>query len=248
MRIIIKPAGVLILAGVLAVGGVLFVKRGAPPRAASAAPVGKPAAPPTKSPLGEVTDPGELNEKGMIATWNRDTAQARDWLFLGPLRSGEEIVEKANNQSDQEKMARIINKAYLPNEAKYAAREGATFQLAGTSYSWRKVHGSAFDFKNLFATPEQPMDRLKNMVVYGVTQFQSEKAQQKVIRFRSDDGAIVWLNGKQVYKNTAIRGVTAEDKLTLDLNSGKNTLLVKVGQGDGGWGLMVQFEDLSGLK
>jgi hypothetical protein len=250
MRIILKPAGAILVAGALTLVGVVAV-RTLGTSAPNAAPVGKPAGvdPIEARPgIGVVTDPGEVSEKGMLAAWNRSADQARDWLFLGPLTSGETITDKANNQDAQAKMSRIINKAYLPNEAKYTAREGASFKLFGKDYTWKKIRGSAFDFKDIYATPELPLDKLKDMVVYGVAHIQSEKAQDRVVQFRSDDGAIVWLNGKQVYKNTAIRGVTVEEKITLPLNAGKNTVLVKVGQGDGGWGLLFHFEDLTGLK
>ena len=239
MQVIVKP-------GVLVFTGVFISRRGSSPPPSVGQPSlsgGAPGAADDK-----VTDPGELDEKNMMATWNRDTTQARDWLFLGPLISGENIADKSNNEDVQAKMARIINKAYLPNEAKYAAREGASFLLFGKNYAWRKIRGSAFDFKEIFTSPQTPVNSLKNVVVYGVTQIQSAKAQTKTLRFRSDDGAIVWLNSKQVYKNTTIRGVKIEDKIALPLKAGQNSLLVKVGQGDGGWGMMVQFEDLSGVQ
>jgi hypothetical protein len=246
-RVVIKPNGVLLIgiaaAVILGVTVVQISGRmnsgqkpvgGAPPAATNAA----------AAPDDEMTPP-EREEKEMLVNWNKEPGQARDWLFLGPLSSGSQITTMGNDADAQAQMDRTINTVYLPQEAKYQAKENASFNLEGKNFSWRKFNGSAFDFKNIFTTPETPISSLKNVVVYGVTYIDSPKAQKKVIRFRSDDGAIVWLNGDQVFKTTKIRGVREEDTIPINLRPGKNTLLIKVGQGSGGWGMMVHMEDAS---
>jgi hypothetical protein len=247
LRIIIKPKGlialtVVIAAAMLGIAAPQFKAhrdaKGAPVGAAS---VGGSTA--EAADLNTITDPGELEEKGMIRDWNKAPGQAHDWLFLGPLASGSQIKTKSNEQNAQAQMDRIVNSVYLPNEAKYQAKENATFNLYGKTYSWRKVHGSAFDFKDMYSGPQTPVNSLKDVVVYGVTEIDSPEATTKIMHFRSDDGAIVWLNGDQVFKTTKIRGVRPEDTFPVKLRAGKNTLLVKVGQGDGGWGLMVHLQD-----
>lgn len=247
-RVVIKPNGVLLIglttAVVLGIGIARFSGR----TEADAKPVGGTPAPvATTAPAAPEDDmtQGEREEKAMLVDWNKEPSQVRDWLFLGPLSSGSQITTMGNDADAQAQMDRIMNTVYLPQEAKYQAKENATFNLEGKTYSWHKVHGSSFDFKNMFETPEVPMSSLKNVVVYGVTSIDSPKEQKKIIHFRSDDGAIVWLNGDQVFKTTKIRGVREEDTIPITLRPGKNTLLIKIGQGSGGWGMMVHLEDAS---
>ncbi len=65
----------------------------------------------------------------------------------------------------------------------------------------------------------------------------------------SDDGCKVWLNGKCVHEYQGRRGVVADqDRIVLDLKAGWNTLLVKVEQYTGGWGLVARLEDLPASK
>ncbi len=251
VQVIVKPLGAIVL-GVLAVGGVASVvflggasvrgrKASAKTASVGKSAVGLPtAASPAKAPY--VRDAGEIGEANEITAMNT-AEQSRPWLFVGPLPAGSTIQGAAENQSEQWQMDKIIGTNYLPDEAKYQGREGATLTAGGQTFTWRKVEGSAFDFKTLFATPETPMESLENKVVYGFTRFNSAKAQKKVLRFRSDDGAIVWLNGKQVHKTTKIRGLREEDKIPVQLREGKNTLLVKVGQGKMGWGMLAQLKD-----
>lgn len=51
----------------------------------------------------------------------------------------------------------------------------------------------------------------------------------------SDDGIKVWHNGQQVLSNNVGRGAMPDqEKVVLDLASGKNTLLIKIANGEGG--------------
>lgn len=252
MRVIIKPKGLIALGalGATIVLGVVATQLGAkssegPKPAENAAPVGG-LAKPTASPEAPdaIDNPGEGEEKVMLSDWNKNKDQARDWLFLGPLPSGVEIKEMSNTAEDQAQMDRIMNTVYLPNEAKYQAKENATFSLNGKDFTWKKVQGSAFDFKEMYHTNGVRYDSLRNMVVYGIANVESPKSARKTLRIRSDDGAIVWLNGDQVFKSTRIRGVrTEEETVPIKLREGNNTILVKVGQGRGGWGMMFNIED-----
>ncbi|MFO0880286.1 MAG: VCBS repeat-containing protein [Gemmataceae bacterium] len=52
----------------------------------------------------------------------------------------------------------------------------------------------------------------------------------------SDDGLVVWLNGKKLLVQNSSRACAPDqDRLTLDLKAGKNDLLLKVTQGGGEW-------------
>ncbi|HNQ23933.1 MAG TPA: HEAT repeat domain-containing protein [Phycisphaerae bacterium] len=109
--------------------------------------------------------------------------------------------------------------------------------------------------------PEQPwaFDLAKagvdsNCCLYARTRVWSEQAQPAKLLIGSDDGVLVWLNGKQVHRADTARPLSCgEDRVSVTLESGWNTLLLKVVQGGGASGLCagVQAEDgsvLPGLK
>jgi len=64
------------------------------------------------------------------------------------------------------------------------------------------------------------------------------------LRFGSDDGAKVYLNGSLIFNKDIKRGVKRdEETVPIDLKSGTNRLLFKIEQYDGGWGLMARIVD-----
>jgi len=65
----------------------------------------------------------------------------------------------------------------------------------------------------------------------------------------SDDGVKIWLNGKVVHANNAKRPVEdGEDQAVVKLAKGWNRGLVKVTQGEGGWGFSLRVRTLDGKK
>lgn len=237
-QVIFKPGGVVALVAVSAmvVTGIVVALggSGSQKNVAGAAP-----APPPPV----VTDAANMSDEQRLVSLNNDTEQARDWLFLGPLPTGTAIPDGAMTDENRAQMLRIIGTPYLPTEAKYQAHEDTAVTLKKESFRWRKVHGSAFNFQELFDGKNAPSGILSNVVVYGYTTIESKGAARKNLHFRSDDGAIVWMNGQQVYRGNEIRGVDIEDVIPVELRDGQNNVLVKVGQGSNGWGMSFHLED-----
>ena len=67
---------------------------------------------------------------------------------------------------------------------------------------------------------------------------------QLTMKLRSDDGAKVWVNTKQIFEERRIYGpgLTDAKAVPMSLNAGWNNVLVKVGQLDGPWIFAVNFE------
>jgi len=79
---------------------------------------------------------------------------------------------------------------------------------------------------------------LGNRVGYVVTTIVSPADQKAILTFGSDDGVKAWLNGKVVHAGNEIRGVVPDqEKVEVALKKGANSLMLKITQGDGGWGL-----------
>ena len=81
-------------------------------------------------------------------------------------------------------------------------------------------------------------------VGYIRTEFSCPNAEDAVLEIGSDDGVKAWLNGTVVDSKNVSRGLMpGEDKVNVRLQSGKNTLMLKVTQGGGGWGACVRIVD-----
>jgi mannan endo-1,4-beta-mannosidase len=89
------------------------------------------------------------------------------------------------------------------------------------------------------------LDRLLNGstpgIAYCYAELVSPSDQTAKLLFGSDDGAKVWINGKQIFEKQVARGVKRdEDQVPLRLHVGTNHLLFKIEQGNGGWGLLAR--------
>jgi hypothetical protein len=172
------------------------------------------------------------------------TAFIRDWLVLGPLPSGTQLQTADNSDANRAVMSRILERPLLPSEGAMDPKEGEAVTVAGKAYTWRRVRGSdALDFHRIFGGER------RNQAVYAVAELDVPKEQKNVtLLLGSDDGARVWLNGQQVWSVDSIRGVNVDQDSVpgLTLRAGRNVLVVKVGQGVGGWGLAARFESAKG--
>lgn len=84
-------------------------------------------------------------------------------------------------------------------------------------------------------------------VGYAFTTVISPIDQAVQFRFDSDDQGKVWLNGKPVFEHTETFTAEIDDyKFPVFLNAGKNSILVKVCERDGGWGFYFRVTDKMG--
>ena len=73
-------------------------------------------------------------------------------------------------------------------------------------------------------------------VAYGALTLESSKNQQVMMLVGSDDAVKVWLNGELVHNNPVDRGASDfQDRFSVTLKQGYNTLLVAVYERGGGW-------------
>lgn len=95
------------------------------------------------------------------------------------------------------------------------------------------------DFLTL--VPEDYPDKSNTLtafsVAYAYRTLRSPRDQKVTFSFGSDDGARIWLNGKQVHDAPKLRGLNPlDDPLELELKAGLNHLFVKIPNEGGGWG------------
>jgi hypothetical protein len=84
-----------------------------------------------------------------------------------------------------------------------------------------------------------------NSATYLVRSIKSEQAKGLTLSFGSDDAIKVWLNGKQVLANKALRAALPDqEKVKVELQPGENQLLVKIVNGGGIGGFYFKSLDL----
>lgn len=122
----------------------------------------------------------------------------------------------------------LLSNPFL-DEPLVAPAEG---EAAGAA-TWKKLDSPFVDFT------KQGFASVSNCAAYAFTYIYAPSDRLASIRFGSDDGAIIWLNGAKVFEVPQKRSlVENQDTVFVQLGEGWNRLLVKVDQGSGGWEMM----------
>ena len=88
---------------------------------------------------------------------------------------------------------------------------------------------------------------LERSVAYATCTVTSPRAQKAQMRFSSDEDAIVWFNGRQVWRHDGIRGVHWDaDVVPVTMPAGETRILVKVYNEVEQWGFFMRFTDAHG--
>lgn len=97
------------------------------------------------------------------------------------------------------------------------------------------------DFDDVFG------GRVYECVAYALTYLDAPEDTDAVLAFGTDDGAIVRLNGEEVFRVNVGRPYTSrQDRVPVKLKKGENELLLKINQGGGDWGFCVHLESPDG--
>ncbi len=165
----------------------------------------------------------------------------------------------ANSRFTEEEMAQITHRTRRPEEfmrtwkvsgpymkdgiegeALFDVAFGPEIDMSGT---WKDVPFSGAQHEIAFSDLIGGTHR----VAYLRTRFESPTERKAVLELGSDDGVKVWVNRKLVHTRNVTRGViVGDDKVEITLNKGRNTILVKVNQGVGGWGFVACLTDEHG--
>jgi hypothetical protein len=82
----------------------------------------------------------------------------------------------------------------------------------------------------------------EHVVCYYLVYAESPSDQRVQLLIGSDDGVKAWLNGRQVHRNQAHRAIgSAQDKVDVDLKTGRNVIVLKVENGDGPGGVALSI-------
>ncbi|MCL2700299.1 MAG: glycosyl hydrolase-related protein [Phycisphaerae bacterium] len=162
-----------------------------------------------------------------------------------------------SNTSDAKSGAKVVSVPQWLILGSFAAPEGYTNQFlamglegeealtarlgwagGGTAAVWQGWEGEEVDFLH----PALGFTTTTCCYAYAMCYIFSPRDTEATLLAGSDDGIAVWLDGVPVHFNDVHRGLSAGDDLVpVHLHAGWNKLLVKISQGNGSWGFIVQF-------
>ncbi len=84
-------------------------------------------------------------------------------------------------------------------------------------------------------------------VAYALTYLHAPRDMDAILAVGSDDGCVVFFNGQELFrKHTQRAYTTKEEKIPVKLKKGPNSVLIKIGQAEGGWGFGAHILDTHG--
>lgn len=111
---------------------------------------------------------------------------------------------------------------------------------------WRVVRPNSQNYLDLQALHGSQSGQ---SLSYLSCEIESPSEQQATLLLGTDDGARVWLNGKHAFETYATRAAAPEqDSVPVRLKKGRNTLLLKIDNGDGPHGAYVTILSQEELK
>lgn len=118
-------------------------------------------------------------------------------------------------------------------------------QSGDTPLEWKAVEGRG---------PQGNVDLVgalgqhERCFAYASAEIILDEAVRAELRLGSDDGVAAWVNDKKVWENRVDRGMKFDqDAVEVQFDRGKNTILLKISQGGGGWGFCARLCDKSGV-
>jgi len=138
-----------------------------------------------------------------------------------------------------------IDKEFVAGEKDLKPKEGDKTKAGDKELTWKAAKAADFDLDFIEFLGAQT----DNSAAYAVVYVQSDAERKGLSLFMgSDDQGKVYLNGKEVIKSAAARGLDKDqDKAeNLTLNVGTNVLVFKVVNEGGGWQGCLRFKDGSG--
>jgi hypothetical protein len=121
----------------------------------------------------------------------------------------------------------------------------AQYDVGGTVVKWQPVDATgSYGLVDL----TQPYGMIDKRAAYAFTRISVDRNMDVAIRCGSDDGIKVWVNAEVVLNHDVDRpNRFDEDTAAAKLKAGTNDILVKIGQGGGGWNFRLRVTTPEGV-
>jgi len=174
-----------------------------------------------------------VNAKDLRETWRRKRCASmqeyvKSWHVIGPFPAG------TGNRCGLD-LSTPVERDFL------AGGDGtvnlvANYRVDGDVMHWRRAIANERGFVDL----GNAVGGVEWAVAYGFAEVESAHDRQVVLRFGSDDGIKVWLNGQLIHMHEVGRGYRADsDRAPAFLKAGVNRIFVKIDNYTAGWGFGV---------
>ncbi len=156
-----------------------------------------------------------LRELGIERSFAAELGFVSKWWIIGPFPNPDQSA---------------YEKAFFPEKEINLDKE---YEQDGHKLKWiahetKSAHG-VVELLDLFPGAQ-------NVACYAYAEVESDAEREVLLKFGTDDGFALWLNGERLAGNPAGRALTVDqDTVKAKLREGKNTILLKVLQGGSRW-------------
>jgi CubicO group peptidase (beta-lactamase class C family) len=151
----------------------------------------------------------------------------RQWTIIGPFPNPERAADSKDRGAFD-----VDYLAPLGGESK--AKIGPNTAIGDIKAQAAKLDGSTLDFCAHYTDTDHKL-------AYAYTELESPSDQEAFFLLGSDDGVKVWVNGKLAHENLIQRPAgIRQDRFKVKLHKGTNSVLAKVENGLGDWGLILE--------
>jgi len=166
------------------------------------------------------------NLLALLRSGNVKGGLVKNWTIIGPF----------DNTNDEGYYRVYPPEQHIDLQATYTGANGQPIRWQQASPNKKEY----LDFTKIFKDNEVG-------IVYAMTRVNAKKDAIIPLLLGSNDAAVVWVNGKEIYRVHQHRGAKPGDDLIFaNFKKGENTILVKVDQVGGAWGLYVHMVDKEG--
>ncbi len=157
-----------------------------------------------------------------------------DWLAVGPFVGGVSTLDCRPSEDA------FVGEDEVGEDTAIAPVMGDP--AGGLFWTAWVLDSNSFDLLN-FASVGAPRE------AYALVYLESPTARTLTLAVGADDGVFAWWNGVQVMDVSACQGVNADQfTASVEARAGMNTLLFKVRDQGGGWGLAARFYEADGAR
>lgn len=171
-------------------------------------------------------------ERRMLDLLTPPTGQWDHWHLLGPFPYVQGKNDLATALAPEAELSAMRANGPGPDLTR------AWVGKKGVEARWTRIDEDASRFVDLVRYDDQELNEAA--CTYAYTTVRSDVDRTVTVTMGSDDGCRAWVNGKLALDRDVERGFSAEDDtLKLELKAGVNHVLLKIGQGLGGWSFQV---------